>query len=338
MNGHELDRKIIELHATGIAFADIARVLGNTYATIYRRVRKLKLLANHKKYPVATNLKSQIGDKAFEYLSNKQWLFDKYIIQYRSTRQIAAELGCGKKAVLSALRRHNIEVGRQGVPKDIEAHSRKSFLQQASTPAIGRVDNYDWLYNQYIKLNRCMADIAKECNTSKRAIVLWLRKHNIRKPKHLWQESVNAGYKRANGFAVGSEEACRKRMRGRRGIIITTTKSGQIHCHSSWEIKVAEFLNEHPAVQYFSKDTLKIPYILNKPRFYFPDFIVKTKLSTIIIEVKPTKLLDNTNVIAKIAALKEFSEQYEFKYLVVGGKHKVDLIGLQELLDKQLDK
>jgi len=53
-----------------------------------------------------------IGEVAFKNLSDKEWLYNQYVCLGKPTRIIASELGCGKKAVNTFLKRHNIPVKR----------------------------------------------------------------------------------------------------------------------------------------------------------------------------------------------------------------------------------
>ncbi len=64
---------------------------------------------------------------------------------------------------------------------------------------------------------------------------------------------------------------------------------------SSWELRIMRFLDSNPSVVWWASEELYLPYIdptTNKPRRYFPDFIVcvKTKngeTQTFMLEIKP---------------------------------------------------
>jgi hypothetical protein len=64
---------------------------------------------------------------------------------------------------------------------------------------------------------------------------------------------------------------------------------------SRWELKLMSYLDSHPDVIKWSSEELAIPYrspIDNKIHRYFPDFVVKKKnssglIETVMIEVKP---------------------------------------------------
>lgn len=64
---------------------------------------------------------------------------------------------------------------------------------------------------------------------------------------------------------------------------------------SRWELKVMVYLDSHPDVLFWGSEEIIIPYrspIDNRVHRYFPDFIVKTRntsgiVETLLIEVKP---------------------------------------------------
>jgi len=102
------DNDIIKLVLEGHEFRNVADILKISINIVRQRCYAHGIKSPGFTHKQATNLKSQIGDLAFQKLNNKQWLYDEYIIKLRPTRDISKELGCGKKAVLTALRRHNI--------------------------------------------------------------------------------------------------------------------------------------------------------------------------------------------------------------------------------------
>jgi hypothetical protein len=61
---------------------------------------------------------------------------------------------------------------------------------------------------------------------------------------------------------------------------------------SSWECRVMSWLDKNPDIVSWGSEELTIPYrspVDGKYHRYFPDFIVKTKNKTMIIEVKPER-------------------------------------------------
>lgn len=61
---------------------------------------------------------------------------------------------------------------------------------------------------------------------------------------------------------------------------------------SSWECRVMDWLDKNPDVISWASEEVVVPYISpvdNRPHRYFPDFIVKTRTKTMMLEIKPAK-------------------------------------------------
>ena len=223
-----------------------------------------------------TNYMAQMGE-AGRWLTDRDWLYSQYVTLVKSTREIAADIGCGKKAVATALKRFGIPA--RMVVRDLAGHGRTSFLNQASELVVGKRDNLDWMLEQFVTLNRSKTEIAAELHTSVHAVDQWLRKHDLKgsKSKSAIRECCERRYTELNGFASSSQQACKLRMRGRRGTQLQTKKAGLIWCHSSWEVKVAVYLDDQDAVIGFAKDAVCIPCeYAGKHHHHYPDFVVYT--------------------------------------------------------------
>lgn len=116
---------------------------------------------------------------------------------------------------------------------------------------------------------------------------------------------------------------------------------------SSWELKLMRWLDSHPDVIEWASEEFFIPYrspIDNKIHRYFPDFKVKKKNSsgiveTIVIEIKPKKQAMEPVIQskptrryvrevvtyginnAKWKAAKEYCEDRKWKFLVMTEEH-----------------
>ena len=61
---------------------------------------------------------------------------------------------------------------------------------------------------------------------------------------------------------------------------------------SGWELKYMIYLDNHPDVLQWNSEEIVIPYrspVDGRIHRYFPDFLVKTKHTTMIVEIKPKK-------------------------------------------------
>lgn len=105
---------IINMVKDGKTFKDVAEHFKCSINVVRQRCYAVGIKSPGFSFEQATNLQSQIGELAFQKLNDKEWLYDVYIVQQKPSRLIASEIGCGKKAVLSALSRHNIKK-RKGI-------------------------------------------------------------------------------------------------------------------------------------------------------------------------------------------------------------------------------
>ena len=101
-------------------------------------------------------------------LDDKDWLFEQYITNKKTTVEIAKELNCG-----------NVTVGRRLKKYDIPRRSRGESLIHKADFVNNNLHNKDWLYEEYVVKGRTSVDIAKELNCSSNCVCVNLKKHNI---------------------------------------------------------------------------------------------------------------------------------------------------------------
>ena len=87
--------------------------------------------------------------------------------------------------------------------------------------------------------------------------------------------------------------------------------AGECKYRSGWEQKYMVHLDENPDVVSWSYEKLIIEYISNqktkKVRKYYPDFQVEyTDGAKVVIEIKPSRKLNQPTVIKKVRAAKEW--------------------------------
>lgn len=281
-----------------------------------------------------TSYRAQLGDAA-NFLLDFDWLNQHYTVLKLTTRQIGVIVGCGKKAVTTALKRHNIPLITNC--RNQLAANVVNFTRQVTPAAIGKLNNKEWMARNFISLNRSEVEIAEECGVSVVSIRNWARKHGLRKTSILMSECSKRRYQELNGYSVGSEAACRKRMGGHRCSVVKTQKGGAIQCHSSWEATFALALDKSPFVRCFQKDAIKIPYdFQGKAHHYFPDFLIYTHNGgTWLVEIKAFRLLKDDRVKAKLVALESHAKQFGFLSFVLSGKTKIDPQSFLSMLESQ---
>ena len=117
-----------------------------------------------------------------------------------------------------------------------------------------------------------------------------------------------------------------KKRRKRKSHYITGTHhspkcSTPINYRSSWELTVAQYLDQNPDVLSYEYESIIIRYaIAGRYRRYTPDFLVLYKTGKkVIVEVKRADKLTDRKVIAKATATRKWLkenklEDYEYQF------------------------
>ena len=98
---------------------------------------------------------------------DEEWLRSKYIVEGKSTQQIADEYGYGSTTICTWLEKHNI-------PK----RSLSESVSKAKNPDKPYAD-LAWLKEEYVKKKKSIQQIADELGVSTQPITYWLDKHGI---------------------------------------------------------------------------------------------------------------------------------------------------------------
>ncbi len=106
--------------------------------------------------------------KNLDTLHNEEWLIDQYVTQNKPANQIATELGVSHPTVFWALEKFEIPIRRQYLP-----------VQQNFAEVIEKLQNREWLSDQYLNQKKTVLRIAAELNISRRKVELALRRANI---------------------------------------------------------------------------------------------------------------------------------------------------------------
>jgi Zn-dependent peptidase ImmA (M78 family) len=99
--------------------------------------------------------------KSNNLINNKDWLYNQYIINNKQVKEIAYEYKIPQKTIQHRLYIFNIIKGNK--------------------PTYDVFNNKDWLYNQYITLNKTLITISNEYNIPDYMIRYYLRKFGIKK-------------------------------------------------------------------------------------------------------------------------------------------------------------
>jgi len=106
-----------------------------------------------------------------------------------------------------------------------------------------------------------------------------------------------------------------------RGIHISPI-AGECKYRSGWESKYMVYLDSNPDVVTWSYEKLVIEYVSNKKskkkRKYYPDFQVEYKDGKkVVIEIKPSRKLQQSTVIKKIKAAIEWCNDHDVDYKIL---------------------
>lgn len=176
---------------------------------------------------------NQLPKDVREKLENEEWLHEQYVENQRPVRDIANELGTSRDPIEDRLKKYNIEIRVNGIPKkssnklENEEWLRKQYVEKkrsicdiadelgtTTTPirnkfeqygiesrsrsdtqlpdeATDRLEDEEWLRNQYIEKQRSTRNIANELNISRITVRRWLIRYsikvrsNVQEPGHL---------------------------------------------------------------------------------------------------------------------------------------------------------
>lgn len=123
----------------------------------------------------------------------------------------------------------------------------------------------------------------------------------------------------------------RRKKRYKTGIY-ESLKGGPCKYRSGWELAYIQFLDASPDVVNFAYEGLSIPYVSNvrsgRLRKYLPDFcVVYVDGRTEVIEIKPSKRLQNITVMKKIEAARRWCAASGSTFSIIT-EHELKALGI----------
>ena len=118
----------------------------------------------------------------------------------------------------------------------------------------------------------------------------------------------------------------KKKKRKRKGRyqrgIHSSPIAGECKYRSGWEQKYMVYLDDNPEVASWSYEKLVIEYVSNKKtkkiRKYYPDFQIEYKDGRkVVVEIKPSRKLQQATVVKKIRAAKEWCTEHDMVYKIL---------------------
>lgn len=101
---------------------------------------------------------------------NKEWLYDQYVTQCKSTKDIANEFNYNDRLIKTWIKKYNIK------------------------KPVAYYDNYYYLYYQYVTCANSIKDISEICSVSQSTIYTLLKKFNITRRTNKESQLVRYGY------------------------------------------------------------------------------------------------------------------------------------------------
>lgn len=118
----------------------------------------------------------------------------------------------------------------------------------------------------------------------------------------------------------------KKKKRKRKGRyqrgVHSSPMAGECKYRSGWEQKYMVYLDDNPDVASWSYEKLVIEYVSNKKtkkiRKYYPDFQIEYKDGRkVVVEIKPSRKLQQATVVKKIRAAKEWCTEHDMIYKIL---------------------
>lgn len=176
----------------GLTTYEIAEECGCVDATVLRWL---------KKYGIETREGGADPEKmaADKRLTDFEWLYEQYVDCFKSSVQIADEIGCSHHSVLRWLDKHGIEKRCSG-----------------SKPGDPRLTDPEWLREQYKENGLLGKEIAEKCDLGASNVSSWLKKHGIETE---YRSPTGEDHPHWNGgnypYGAGWTEAKRRSVRQR---------------------------------------------------------------------------------------------------------------------------
>jgi len=245
----------------------IAQILDVTVATVSKRLKALDIpLRSGGESKTITS--KQVGPKN-KFLADKEWLYQKYVVEQLALRDVAAAAGRGsRRGVVGALEYH-------GIPqRDLkEARNNRSAkgpeLRATDNPLANDLDHIKALYDS----GKSIETICNELGASHDAIRHRFKVAQI-ETRTPWE--ANIGKTRSDETkAKMSNTASQQIVDGTRSsycqgnkVMCLTPHDGFIKTRSAWEKSYAEYLNANNIDYYYEPTAFR----LSSGKSYVADF------------------------------------------------------------------
>lgn len=122
-------------------------------------------------------LNSIHSEATYNRLRDSEWMYKRYVEDRASTTEIASQLECSATTVSKWLSEHDIAV---------RSHQESKLPEKA----VGKLQNADWLREQYHDNRKTLTEIGNDLDVSGRAVGLRLEAHGI-EPRAIGETKLN---------------------------------------------------------------------------------------------------------------------------------------------------
>lgn len=152
----------------------------------------------------------------------KEVLNQLYVVEKKTSREIAEILGCGFRTILRRLHQYNLEVRNSG------------------NEMVKELQDVEWLRSQYIDKQRSTIDIAKQLSIEPSLVSQWLKRHGVKaRPRNQHKGRVFNELARLNmskarkGLFIGD-----KNPNWRGALVNPNTRLRASHQSKTWSLQV----------------------------------------------------------------------------------------------------
>lgn len=240
--------KAKELYESGMTLMEVGKEMGVTHSTIQKWFKRYDIKMRSIKQATELRIGGKLDEEKIVELYNAGWLM----------KDIAPEVGYDKTSISNLLRRTKLEITRP----------------EHSTNTKHTIKNKDFLYHQYVTLEKSKEQIAKEFGGSSHMVMRFLKKFDI--PIRSQGESLMLAYK--NGY-VSIPIQDNPRGKGQ----WVEVNGEETYMRSSWEVLAKNYLDKY-GYRYKYEE---VRFDLGRYT-YTPDFFIYDENDNLeaIIEVK----------------------------------------------------
>ena len=300
------------------------------------------------------------SNKHHDLLDDKGWLYNKYVIEQVGASTIAVELDVKLYYIYKALKKHKIVIRNQSeankiLSSDVNVidlinnYSSGWSIQKCAEYFNCSWDRiYDLLSNNGIKVRSASEQqqgelnpffgkqhpdhIIEKCKECGRIGAEYWTTGDVESKKKMVSNNQNKYWNEEHRLeaSIRTTEMCCNGMCNSKNIEYKVKSGLTVNLKSSWELKVAEFLDSLEHVKNWEYEKFVIPYYYEGWRNFIVDFVVNWADGLItLIECKNLHLLESDKEKAKIAAISEYCKETKdglnnIKFILISNYHDLD--------------